>query len=458
MQIDMHYYATYAMARAAGIEPDDARIIATSAQFVDDNIAQSYVEFRDGSRIDQEATAHHPISLSNRDDRDQRRVWVPFHFIPGHVGDGYTERLKCRMDSPVVRELRDHHLTYADRGFALHLLGITAHVYADTFSHYGFSGVSSRGNRVDNSSFRFHEEVEDADDITAPLSPEMRRYVTETADRFFKARGDQGELLTNVKSWLAENLSGALGHGSVATLPDRPYLVWSFDYERPDAQVGRRSTRNNPATYLEGCRALHDMFREFVEMSGVEIFYRVSARIWANPVSSCHITLLVGCSLLPPNRKSTGNRTIRTTPTLRGAIPSSRTETRTPNPLLPMDLHYSIRNVHPMSAGGRAGGDGSYFGDIAARVREVLLTQADKAGRIAAWQDAARSGELFGTGKETIPEYDGQAWNVQWEELNGNEDNEAAMNLPVRQFYRAASLHRPYVLRDLLPKHGLIVD
>ena len=56
MQLDMHYYATYAMARAAGIEPDDARIIATSAQFVDDNVARSHVTFRDGSRIDQEAT------------------------------------------------------------------------------------------------------------------------------------------------------------------------------------------------------------------------------------------------------------------------------------------------------------------------------------------------------------------------------------------------------------------
>ena len=112
MQLDMHYYATYAMARAAGIEPDDARIIATSAQFVDDNVARSHVTFRDGSRIDQEATAHHPINLSNRDERDQRRVWVPFHFIPGNQGDSYTERLKCRMDSPIVRELRDHHLTY----------------------------------------------------------------------------------------------------------------------------------------------------------------------------------------------------------------------------------------------------------------------------------------------------------------------------------------------------------
>ena len=376
MQLDMHYYATYAMARAAGIEPDDAQIIATSAQFVDDNVAQSHVTFRDGSRIDQEATAHHPINLSNRDDRDQRRVWVPFHFIPGNEGDSYTERLKCRMDSPIVQELRDHHLTYTDRGFALHLLGITAHVYADTFSHYGFSGVSSRGNKVDNSSFRFHEEVEEADDETAPLSPQMRNYVTEKADRFFRVRGDHGGLLTNVKSWFAEELSGALGHGSVATLPDRPYLVWSFDYERLDAVAGGRSIRNNPVTYQAGCGALHDMFRRFAAMR----------------------------------------------------------------------------------ADGRAAGDGRDFDDIAHRVRDVLLVQADMAGRIAAWQEAARSGEVFGSGDEEIPEYDGHAWNVRWEDLDGREDNEAAMDLPVWQFYRAAAMHRTYVLRDLLPKYGLIVD
>ena len=301
---------------------------------------------------------------------------MPFHFIPGNVGDGYTERLKCRMDSLIVRELRDHHLTYADRGFALHLLGIAAHVYADTFSHYGFSGVSSRGNRVDNSSFRFHEEVEDADDTTAPLSPEMRRYVAEKADRFFKGRGDHGGLLTNVKSWLAENLSGALGHGSVATLPDRPYLVWSFDYERPDAVAGGRSTRNNPVTYLAGCRALHDMFRRFAGMR----------------------------------------------------------------------------------ADARGGGDGRDFEGVAARVRDVLLVQADKRARIAVWQDAARSGEIFGAGDEEIPEYDGEIWNEQWDQLDGAKDYQAAGGLAVWQFYRAAALHRTFVLRDLLPKYGLVVD
>ena len=375
MQIDMHYYGAYAMARAAGLERETARVVATSAQFVDDNAARSQVRFRDGSRIDTEATAHHPVDLSNRDEHDQRRVWVPFHFIPGNDGENYTERLKCRMDSAVVREMRDHHLAYADRAFAPHLLGIAAHVYADTFSHYGFSGVSSRGNRVVNDSFRFHEKVEDIGEPVAALSPEMRDYVTRKADSFFEKRGAHGGLLLNVKSWLAEEASGALGHGSVATLPDRPYLVWSFDYERPDAVAGMRSARNNPVTFLAGCRALHDMFRRFA-----------------------------------------------------GLRPDVDT------------------------------GRGRDFEDIAPRVREILLTQGDKAARITAWREAARSGALFGEAGETIPEYEGEGWNERWESLDGGDDYRAAMETHIWHFYQAAALHRAYVLRDLLPGHGLIVD
>ena len=57
-----------------------------------------------------------------------------------------------------------------------------------------------------------------------------------------------------------------------------------------------------------------------------------------------------------------------------------------------------------------------------------------------------------------ISEYDGHAWNAQWDQLDGAEDYRDAMDLPVWQFYRAASLHRTYVLRDLLPKYGVIVD
>ena len=265
---------------------------------------------------------------------------MPSHFIPGKIGDTYTERLKCRMDSHIAQEMRDHHLTFSDRPFALQLLGIAAHVYADTFSHYGFSGVSSRGNRVDNGSFRFHEEVEGSGEGVAGLSPAMRRYVTEKADRFFAHYGRHGGLLTNIQSWLGETFSGALGHGSVATFPDCPYLVWSFDYEHSDAVTGVRSIRNHPVTFLAGCRALHDVFRRFVRMQ----------------------------------RESYGS------------------------------------------------GDGREFEAIAPQVQKILLGQADKAGRVAAWQDAARSGEVFGAAGETIPEYAGDAWNEEWDRLGGDQD------------------------------------
>ena len=376
MQIDMHYYGTYAMARAAGLERETAQVIATSAQFVDDNIARDAVTFRDGSRIDTEATAHHPIDLSNRDDRDQRRVWVPFHFLPGNVGETYTERLKCRMDSPVVQEMCEHHLIHAERSFGPHLLGIATHVYADTFSHYGFSGVSSRGNRVENDSFRFHEDVDGMDGPVADLSSGIRDYITQKATAFFTGRGQHGGVLTNIKTWVAEEASGALGHGSVATLPDRPYLVWSFDYERQDAVAGTRSLRNNPATFLAGCRALHGVFRKFAD--------------------------------------------------------------RRP------DL---------------ASGTGRDFDAIEPCVREILLTQAEKAGRIAAWRDAAKAGRLFGGAVgETIPDYGGEDWNAQWANLDGGEEYGAAMETHIWRFYQAAAVHRTYVLRELLPKHGLVVD
>lgn len=48
MQIDMHYYGTYAMALASGITRNAAKVIATAAQFVDDNAAKNSIEFRDG--------------------------------------------------------------------------------------------------------------------------------------------------------------------------------------------------------------------------------------------------------------------------------------------------------------------------------------------------------------------------------------------------------------------------
>lgn len=246
MQEDMHYYGTYAMARAAGINAKTAKIIATAAQFVDDNANKESIEIEDGARLDSEATAHHAANIKNIDFEDQRKIWVPFHFLPGNTGDTYTQRLICQKNSAVAKEMLDYSLSLSDQTYTPLLAGIAAHVYADTFSHYGFSGISSRWNKIED--IKFHGD----------LNNKTRSHLENRKNEFNEKYEKESGFLTNIKSWFAESLSGALGHGAAVTFPDRPYLKWSFKYEDPKRDSG---VRDNPATFMEACQALYDYFR-----------------------------------------------------------------------------------------------------------------------------------------------------------------------------------------------------
>lgn len=249
MKEDMHYYGTFAMARAAGIGPESAQIIATAAQYVDEAVCPITVEFEDGGNVVSFPTGHHMGDVKNLLDDDQRQVWVPFHFLPGNQGQTFSERMLCRQDSDIARQMIDHHLGYAHAPFGRELIGIAAHVYADTFSHYGFSGFSSRHNRVKSGSIEV--DLED---------PEVK---TGLLDKLAAFCDRHGTFLPNFRrrflSDAAQDLSGALGHGGVATYPDLPFLFWCFDYELSGEVSGRR----NDETFLQACQALHRMFSEF---------------------------------------------------------------------------------------------------------------------------------------------------------------------------------------------------
>lgn len=239
MQTDMHYYGTYAMACAAGIMPTAAQVIATSAEYVDDsNVFNATLS--DGTYLEAEATAHHPIDKQNINNVDQRKIWVPFHFLPGNEGDTLEEKLICRTDSQLAREVIEHNLTFANSDFGLEIIGITAHVYADTFSHYGFSGISSSVNRV------------------IPETIKLNNIVSQNIENYIKNKFND---FTDkyIKGQIADIVG--LGHGSVGTYPDRPFLNWNFEYED-----GRSSgTRENKQTFLEACRQLHRVFTEFTK-------------------------------------------------------------------------------------------------------------------------------------------------------------------------------------------------
>lgn len=358
MQIDMHYYGTYVMAISAGLNERAAHIVATSAQFVDDCASRQQIQFRDAGQIDSQATAHHTFDTNNIDRDDQRQVWVPFHFLPGNEGAGFTNRLVCRKNSLVAQQMVRNALQSLGNSEGAYRLGVTAHVYADTFAHYGFSGVSSRSNMVDNDSIEFGE-----------LDPDIKHYIVGKAARFADKFQGGLNLIANIKSRFAEGLSGALGHGAVATYPDRPYLVWKFNYEHP--AIPSRE-RNNPETFLEACQELHEMF--------------------------------------------------------------SQAAARYPN---------------------LGGGRGIPFATIEGAVKDVLAFQGRGEERSGRWEtDAAqgRFGQPF-----IIPAYEGDNWNQAILDLHDTDDSSAALTSHAYNFFKAASAHRQYVLRDLLPQHGLVV-
>src|ERR1039458_4907350 len=127
MDIVMHYYGTYALARAAGLRADVSRQIATAAELVDDSTDTEFIVNPNGARFRGESTAHHPADFAPNNDRDdQLMVWLPFHFLPAAIGTTQSQRLVCRKDSIVAKEMVAHHLQMADRIFAPELMGIAA--------------------------------------------------------------------------------------------------------------------------------------------------------------------------------------------------------------------------------------------------------------------------------------------------------------------------------------------
>lgn len=345
MQIDMHYYGTYVLARAAGLDREFATRVATAAQLVDDYDKNMSEPLADGSMLLVHPSAHGMFSPKNHDDVDQRFVWVPFHFLPGGIGDSLFAQLDCREDSLVAGKMLDNTLTYADRNFFAELVGVAAHVYADTWSHAGFSGIRNERNRISAESIKFDPD----------LSHSARQRIE---DKLEQAR-------TNFEANAAD-ITG-LGHAGVAECPDRPFLKWSYEWEDPQERE-QRVVRDNPALFLNACEGLFTYFQ------------RVAA------------VLRQG-----------------------GAQP---------------------------------------FASIQGAIAGILAHDGDKDSRAEQWIAAAGLGTPFLAQGEDLPDYMGGALVSGFSEV---QDTSAMQQHPLFHFLLAVEAHRTYVLRDLLPSHGLLV-
>ncbi|MBE8158812.1 MAG: hypothetical protein HAW59_05420 [Betaproteobacteria bacterium] len=273
----MHYAGTYAIAKLAGLTDEAARQIGNSAQFVDDAAEDIAVMFEDtGHFYASEISARHCGTAEYlKESRvymksyvDQLNIWVPFHFLPGNNGESLTQKLVCQPDSEIAKEMIQSHVNHAcqlredGKPWGNYLVGVAAHVYADTFAHYGFSGVSSRRNLVDGSSIKEYEGA-----------PEENKSLQALAEKEKSKWGILPNFRQMIRSHLGEQATdidgGTMGHPGVGKLPDLPYLVYEFQYERGELLHGGQPTspRNNPKTYLEACKKMHAYFSRYAESS-----------------------------------------------------------------------------------------------------------------------------------------------------------------------------------------------
>lgn len=235
MQIDFHHTTTYVVAREAGFSHPEADIIAYASQYVDDAVCSGAIRFDNGAAYQRISSAHRLVDVRNAEELANHCVWLPFHFLPGNGGlaasqnptGSFIDKIVCTPDSPVAQEMVRDAILEKDRAYGLHRLGVTMHVYADTWAHQGFAGVVHPINEVE--------------------------HAVET-DRYDVFPGGIATVFRN----LLDDTIPPLGHGRALAFPDMPFLRWEYRNGR-----GKLIRRDNPADFIEAAEHMCIAMRRF---------------------------------------------------------------------------------------------------------------------------------------------------------------------------------------------------
>ena len=239
MDIDYHFCTMYVLSRWADFGSANAKLIATSAQLVDDNMDDN--SFSDQAEEDARAQGIHIRYSSqniwnNLTGKGNLEVWVPFHFLPGLAGETTDEKLLCRKHSVLSKALGERLLeTTLDNSQFSFRLGVGLHVLADTWAHQGFAGINASINRVQNLIFNASGES---------IEKMLKDFIN-----------DHKVVADFINSF------NPLGHVAAAHCPDQPYLWWKTKYLFADG-------RKNWEEFLE---ASEEIFRILQQVSCVPV-------------------------------------------------------------------------------------------------------------------------------------------------------------------------------------------
>ena len=223
MQIDFHHATTYVVARDAGFSHEEADIIAYAAQYVDDATSEGTVYFNNGAVFNRISSAHKMLDIRNTQELANHEVWMPFHFLPGNGGlaagqdphGSFINKIVCKPNSPVAQDMVRDAILEKNHAYGLHRLGVTMHVYADTWAHREFAGVLHDINEVEDA-----KETDGSGVFPDGLAAKLRD--------------------------LLDDAIPPLGHGRAQTFPDMPFLKWEYKNG-----LGTLITRDNTKDFLE---------------------------------------------------------------------------------------------------------------------------------------------------------------------------------------------------------------
>ena len=206
MDIEFHYYMTYLIAVKGGYDPDQASIIAYSAQYIDNNDMIFEVDRGEAS-----AYRNYISQTMNilKPKAKLLRIYPIFHFIPGDPKaktawrkDGKMHWLNTTPNSANANRITDAAMASGD----LYRIGVACHGYVDTWAHQNFVGYYDVFNA-----------------LADPLS----------------------QVLPDI------------GHADAQHNPDWPALVW-----RDTRLLGERERVKNKVRFLDAAKHLHAKFMQ----------------------------------------------------------------------------------------------------------------------------------------------------------------------------------------------------
>jgi len=311
MDIDFHYYATYVAACFAGYPEKDALVIASSAQMIDENsrhvlvkktgVTSGLMGFPDDFKLRYHAdgpTIHtYRVQMTfqglgdigTSSDDTLSSIWPVYHFLPGNFSvngqktserwfqrtlkASYAEDRKlsekfdwvCRPHSPMAisminncRELiHDTNSQIYEHQLSNYFIGVTMHVFADTWGHQDFLGfgvrqINSRGEIEEQkdafAASLLHRKYDLSYSFIDPMTIKVPSLIGDA--KLYSPEGtwkscDWEECAPKPLGYITDN--AAIGHGIVGHLPDHSSVIWRYKPAWSESEI----TRVNPVEYYD---------------------------------------------------------------------------------------------------------------------------------------------------------------------------------------------------------------